>query len=263
MLVDTHAHIHFKDSFEDLPDVLSHARDNGVTKIITVGTDVDSSQAALDLVSKPEFAAAKTGVELFATFGLHPHEAGDGQAALDAILKLARENRDQIVAIGECGLDYFKNHSSVEEQKTALRMQIELAEELDLPLIFHVRDGWDDFFEILTGYKNVRGVIHSFTGGPDEVKKANRFGLYFGLNGIMTFTKDQSQLEAAKLIPANKLLLETDCPYLSPAPLRGKRNEPANVAIIARFLADLRGVELSELSEQTTGNAGQLFNIFK
>lgn len=331
MLVDTHAHLHFADFAGDLPAVLRASRDNGVTKIITVGTDVESSRAALDLVARPELAPSKTGVQFFATLGLHPHSAAGGQAALDEITQLARlvaqnitsyprslsstishpelgsgsidsgsesgmtkgpgsgsgmtglelgvtktelqmtkgpgsesgitNDAPAIVAIGECGLDYFKNHSSAEEQKFSLRIQIELAQELNLPLIFHVRDAWDDFFDILAEHKRIRGVIHSFTGGPKEVERANQLGLYFGLNGIMTFTRDQAQLEAARLIPADRLLLETDCPYLSPAPLRGRRNEPANIAIIARFLAELRDESFGELADRTTTNANHLFTL--
>lgn len=261
MLVDTHAHIHFKDSFEDLPEVLSNARDNGVTKIITVGTDLESSQEAIALATNPEFNAPKTGVELFATIGLHPHDAKSAPETLDQLTALARQNKDKIVAIGECGLDYYRNNSPRADQIKAFESQIELALELNLPLIFHVRDAWDDFFDIVANTENIRGVIHSFTGGPEQVEAANQNGLYFGLNGIMTFTKDQTQLEAAKLIPADKLLLETDCPYLSPVPLRGKRNEPANIAIIAKFLAELRGVDLADLAKQTTANADKLFKI--
>lgn len=262
MLIDTHAHIHFADSFaDDLALVLKNARDNGVTKIITVGTDLETSRVALELVSRSDLTLAKTGVELFATIGLHPHNAKFAPQMLDQMIDLARQNKDRIVAIGECGLDYYRNNSTRDEQISVFEAQLELATELDLPLIFHIRDGWDDFFDIIAGYEGLRGVIHSFTGGPEQVEAANQSGLYFGLNGIMTFTKDQAQLEAAKLIPADKLLFETDCPYLSPVPLRGKRNEPANVAIIAKFLADLRGVELSELAEQTTANARNLFGI--
>ncbi len=259
MLIDTHAHIHFADSYGDLAEVLQNARDNGVTKIITVGTGLESSQAAITLATNPEFSLPKTGVQIFATVGLHPHDASSGE--VEKIIVLARQNRDAIVAIGECGLDYYRDNAPRDEQIKALEAQIELALELELPLIFHVREAWDDFFEVLVNYENIRGVVHSFTGGADEVEKINALGLYFGLNGIMTFTKDTEQLEAAKLIPADKILLETDCPYLAPAPLRGKRNEPANIAIIAKFLADLRGDELADVAARTSTNVEKLFDI--
>lgn len=259
MLIDTHAHIHFADSFDDLPVVLQNARDNGVTKIITVGTDMQSSQAALALASSSALAAAKTGVQIFASIGLHPNCASSGE--LDEVTTLARQEKTSIIAIGECGLDYYRDNAPRDEQIKALEAQIELALELDLPLIFHVREAWDDFTEVLVNYENIRGVVHSFTGGPEEVEKLNALGLYFGLNGIMTFTKNAKQLEAAKLIPADKLLLETDCPYLAPAPLRGKRNEPANVAIIAKFLAELRGEVLPDFISHSVSNSSKLFQL--
>ncbi len=260
MLIDTHAHLHFADSYgDDLLRVLDNSRANGVTKVITVGTDAETSQAALELAANPAYAAAKIGVQIFATVGLHPHHASPEPAK--KIIELARQNSDKIVAIGECGLDYYRDNSPREAQIEALEAQIGLAEELDLPLIFHVRDAWDDFFEVLSGHANIRGVVHSFTGGPEQVEKINALGLHFGLNGIITFTRDQAQLEAAKMIPVDKLLLETDCPYLAPTPLRGKRNEPANIALIAKFLAELRGEKLADLAEQTSANAEQLFSI--
>lgn len=261
MLIDTHAHLHFPDYTDDLEEVLQNAGDNNVVKIITVGTDLASSQAAVALAQNPKYDISKTGMEIFATVGLHPHDAKSGSSVLGELANLAKKNQNEIVAIGECGLDYYRNLSSRKDQKKAMLAQIDLAQELDLPIIFHVRDAWDDFFETLSGYKNIRGVIHSFTGGPREVERANRLGLYFGLNGIVTFSKDQNQLAAAKMIPINKLLLETDCPYLSPAPTRGKRNEPASIALIAKFLADLRGVDFNNFATQTTTNAKRLFDI--
>lgn len=292
MLIDTHAHIHFADSYGDLLEVIKNARDNDVTKIITVGTDLESSPAAVDLAFNPEYSSAKTGVQIFATVGLHPNSASLGE--VQKIARLARQysasHSEQptpttshpesysgsadsgpdpgttnaiptIVAIGECGLDYYRDNAPCDEQIKVLEAQIALAEELDLPLIFHVREAFDDFFEVLMSHENIRGVIHSFTGGPEQVEVANQLGLYFGLNGIMTFTRDETQLEAAKLIPTDKMLLETDCPYLAPAPLRGKRNEPANVSLIAKFLADLRGETIADLAEYTSGNALKLFKI--
>lgn len=258
MLIDTHAHLHFDSYSDDLRTVLSNARINNVTKIITVGTDLESSRVALELVERADTKADATGVQLFATIGLHPHETASD---IEPLLDLAKRNKTKIVAIGECGLDYFKNHASRDEQKKALIAQLELAIELNLPLIFHVRDSWGDFFDVLSNYQDVRGVIHSFTAGPSEVEKANRLGLYFGLNGIMTFTRQPSQLEAAKLIPADRLLLETDCPFLSPTPLRGKRNEPANLTIIAKFLAQLRSEGFASLAESTSANAHNLFKL--
>ncbi|MDP4038520.1 MAG: TatD family hydrolase [bacterium] len=267
MLIDSHAHTHFSDYKDDIDEVLANAKEKGVNKIITVGTNAQDSVRAINFIKNLEFDK----IEVFCSIGLHPHDAKKGENELIKISNLINQGQafnlgprpglDKIVAIGECGLDYYRNLSSKEDQERAFRYQIELALEHNLPIIFHVRDAWRDFFRIITDYKEITGVIHSFSATPKEVEKTLEYDLYFGLNGIMTFTKDKNQLEAAKLIPNEKLLLETDCPFLSPAPNRGKRNEPANVRIIAEFLADLRNQSFDELANRTSQNANKLFNI--
>lgn len=169
--------------------------------------------------------------------------------------------RGKIVAIGECGLDYFYGHSSKQDQEKALRYQIELALEYDLPMIFHVREAFDDFWPIFDDYQGIRGVLHSFTDSSTHLSKAIARGLYIGVNGIMTFTKIPEQLEVARHIPLDRLVLETDSPFLTPAPLRGTVNEPAHVLLVARFLSDLRQISLQEVALHTTSNARQLFSL--
>jgi TatD DNase family protein len=250
-LIDSHAHIHFKDFDEDRDQVVQRAGDAGVTKIITVGTnEIDSDQA---------LAVSRTYDNVWFTVGLHPNDADRGHGALQEIARQAR--LDKVVAIGECGLDYYRQRTSPEQQEKALRFQIELARELNLPLSFHVRDAFDDFWAILDDYSGARGVVHCFTAGSDELRAALDRGLYVALNGIMTFTKEEYQLEAARELPLDRLLLETDAPYLAPAPARGRRNEPANVVPIADFLARLRGETVAELAAATTANAERLFGI--
>ena len=168
-----------------------------------------------------------------------------------------------IVAIGECGLDYFYNHSDKKDQFAALENQMQLAQDNTLPMIFHVREAFDDFWPIYDNFSRLKGVVHSFTDTTTQLDKALNRDLYIGLNGIMTFTKDQKQLAAAKAVPLERLLLETDAPFLTPKPLRGKINEPKNVSITAEFLAQLRGEELSTLAAATTKNARQLFGLPK
>ena len=253
MLIDTHSHIHFDEFRDDLPELLDRAAATGVDKILCVGVD--------DLDSAEAVAVAKAHEHLYATVGLHPHDADRGYEALEQIAWLATQ--ESVVAVGECGLDYFKSQTTKDEQERALRFQIELALEHDLALIFHVRDAFDDFWRIFDDYRDEspRGLIHCFTAGIVEATAALERGLYIALNGIMTFTKDASQLEAAKMIPLDRLVLETDCPFLSPVPLRGKRNEPAHIAHTAKFLAELRGEALEDLESATSSNAETLFRI--
>ncbi len=250
-LVDTHAHIHLDEYSDDLAEVLDRANEAGVTAILSVGVNAADSAKAVELAEKHD--------HVFATVGLHPHEAKDGQGALNKIADLA--SHPKVVAIGECGLDFFKEYSPRQDQIEALKFQIEIALKLNKPLVFHVRDTFDEFFELIDQYKEIRGVVHSFTSTPENMQKAVERGLYVAFNGIMTFTKDENQVEAARTTPLDKIVLETDCPFLSPPPVRGKRNEPANVALVAKFLADLRGDDYDQLCRQTTTNATGLFDL--
>lgn len=263
MLIDTHAHIHFEEFETDLDEIFANAKKNKISTIISVGVDEQDSKNALEFIYNDGIQNLAKGIELFATAGLHPHEAKHGPDALLTIKELVMDGGygDKLVAIGECGLDYYRNESSKTDQTDALVFQIELALSQGLPLVFHVRDAWEDFFAIIKNFPDLRGVIHSFTGDPKEVEIASNYNLYFGLNGIITFTKDDRQLEAVKLITADKLLIETDCPFLAPVPERGHRNQPAFVKYTAEFLAKLRGEDLEDLATQTTINAQTLFGL--
>jgi len=255
VLIDTHSHIHFEDYRDELDAVLERAHEAGVEKILCVGVnETDSAQAV---------AVARAYDNLWATVGLHPHDADRGYEALEEVARLAEF--EEVVAIGECGLDHYKSETSPEDQERALRFQIELGLEQGLPMVFHVRDAFPDFWRILDDYarngQQVRGLVHCFTAGVPELEGSLERGLFIALNGIMTFTKDERQLEAARRVPLDRLVLETDCPFLTPVPLRGKRNEPANTTLTAKFLADLRGESLAELERVTTRNAERLFGI--
>ena len=249
--VDSHCHIHSTDYKLDVDVVLKNNAVAGVNKIICVGTDENDSQLAA------EFAGSHENV--WASIGLHPHDAKLGQEAFDKLGALVKSPK--IVAIGECGLDYFYNHSSKQDQEKALHYQMELAVANDLPMIFHVRDAFDDFWPIYDSHPSIRGVIHSFTATTTELDGILARGLYVGLNGITTFSKNPEQLAAAKAVPLEKLILETDAPYLTPVPLRGTINEPKNVVLTAEFLSRLRGEKLEQLADATTENAQQLFNL--
>lgn len=253
MLIDTHAHIHFDEFRTELDVVLDRAAASTVEKIITVGvSETDSAEA---------IAVARAYEHVWASVGLHPHDADSGYEALEEVARLAEF--DKVVAIGECGLDNFRSLTTPEDQERALRFQIELGLERHLPMIFHVRDAFPQFFAIIDEYRgaSLRGLVHCFTAGVPELEGSLERGLHIALNGIMTFTKDHGQLEAARLVPLDRLVLETDCPFLAPTPLRGQRNEPANIAPIAKFLAKLRGEALEDLESATTANAEKLFGI--
>jgi len=266
-LIDTHCHIHAaqltllgddattalwaKSSDPDPDAMIARAIQSDVTRMICVGCTYADSVMAVD------FAATRENC--WASIGLHPHEAKDGQEALDGIAKLA--GQPKVVAVGEIGLDYFYNHSNKAEQQKALQFQIELALAHDLPIIFHVREAFDDFWPIFDSYAGIRGVLHSFTDNHANFTEAIKRGLYIGMNGIMTFTKVEEQLQIVKDVPLQKLLLETDAPFLTPKPHRGKVNEPAYVRLVAEFLADTKGLPLEDLAAQTTKNALSLFTL--
>jgi TatD DNase family protein len=253
-LVDSHCHPYFPALIDDVDGVLERAGQAGVKKIIAVGTTLADSQQAVELAGRYD--------QVWAGVGVHPHEAArfiqnkDAQAELKEIL-----NKSRVVAVGEIGLDFYKNYAAKDDQIKALRLQIEATHELGLPYIFHVRDGWDDFWQIFDSYAGLTGVIHSFTAHQAQLDQALSRGLSVGLNGIMTFTKDEGQLAAAKRVPLKNLLLETDAPFLTPAPYRGRACEPRHVAVTAQFLAQLRGESLEQLAAATTANAVKLFEL--
>jgi len=257
-LIDTHCHIHETDYPLDCGEVLAAAGAAGVEKIICVGTDLQSSRDAV------EFAVMHENV--FATIGIHPHEAektlaGLGPAKeLDAILAGAFLAK-KIVGVGEIGLDYYYNHSPRETQIKMLNQQIELALKHDLPINFHVREAFDDFWSIFDSFHGVRGVLHSYTDNLANMEKALTRGLYIGINGIATFNKEPNLLAVHKELPLDRMLLETDAPWLTPVPFRGHTNQPSYIPKIVEFLAQLRGETYDEIAESTTANAEKLFKI--
>jgi TatD DNase family protein len=272
-LIDTHCHIHEiveqgnsqdgvhqkwrKAGVDDAEAVAAAAHEAGVDGLVCVGTDVDDSALAVGFVQDRDDA--------WATVGIHPHEAQryvDDDAELQRFAALS--DRPRVVGVGECGLDYYYGHSPEADQEKILRFQIELALAKDLPLSFHVRDAFDDFWPIFDSYHAstpVRGVLHSFTADRAVLDQAMERGLYVALNGIMTFTKDKAQLAAAKAVPLDRLLLETDAPYLTPAPKRGTICEPKHVRVTLEFLAALREEDAPTLVAATTTNARLLFGL--
>lgn len=251
MLVDTHAHLHHEGLAERVDEVLADAEAAGVATIINVGVNETDSAEAIKLAARFK--------HVYATVGLHPHEADRLDQAKTQLSELT--GGPKVVAIGECGLDYFRSQTSPGQQAAAFRLQIELALAHNLPMVWHIRDAFDDFFAIVDQYQGLRGVVHCFTSTKDNMNKAVDRGFLIALNGIMTFTKDEPQLEAAREVPLGSLVLETDCPFLAPVPMRGRANEPAFMKFTAEFLADLRGEAYEDLARATSNNAKALFGI--
>ena len=251
-LIDTHCHLQFEKLAEDEKGVIERAATAGVNKMICVGTSIEDSYQCLVFATRI--------ANVWASAGAHPHDGKDfpvdGATQLQELLKA-----DKMVAVGEIGLDYYKDYSPCEDQQRILRLQIEAGLPSGLPFIFHIRDGWDDFWPIYDSFPEIHGVVHSFSASQKELDEILKRGLYVGLNGIMTFTKDEHQLAAAKAVPLEKLLLETDAPFLAPQGHRGQTCEPKHIKDIAEFLANLRGESLEELSAATTKNAEELFKI--
>jgi TatD DNase family protein len=202
------------------------------------------------------------GPRVWATVGLHPHEAAQGVDEVAALLDRAMAEGNPPVGVGECGLDYFYEHSPREAQRAAFAAQIGLAHHHDLALVFHDRDAWDDLFDVLAA-EGVpeRTVLHCFTGGPTEARRCLDEGMFLSFSGIVTFKNAAPIREAAVLCPLDRLLVETDSPFLAPVPHRGKRNEPGNVALVGTFVAELKGVEASIVAATTTDAARRAFGI--
>lgn len=254
VLTDTHCHIH-EARYEDAEGAWSRAHQHHVGRMICVGTDVTTSGEAT--------VFAETHDSTWASVGLHPHEAAGGLGEVEKLRVLVQNDKDahlgKIVAIGECGLDYFYEHSPREAQIKAFEAQMQLGLDAGLPMIFHVREAFDDFWPIYENFSGVRGVLHSFTDSKKNLEAALSHGLYVGVNGISTFTKSPDQQAMFASIPLSNLLLETDSPFLTPIPYRGKVNEPAFITHVAQHIANLQAINLEELSRATERNATQLF----
>lgn len=232
------------------PEVIEEAREAGVTRLISVGTDGETSAAAI------EVARAHDGV--WATVGLHPHDASAGVESIKGYLA----GDPSVVAVGECGLDYFYEHSPRDAQKEAFAAQIALAKEHGLALVVHTRDAWDDTFDILRSEgAPERWVLHCFTGGPAEARRGIELGAMLSFSGIITFKNAGDVREAAASCPLDRLLVETDSPFLAPVPHRGKVNTPAFVTIVGAAVAEAAGVDVETVERSTWDNAERLFGL--
>ena len=246
---DNHCHVDDERIPGGTAGALDAAREAGVTGFVTVGTDAERSAAAI--------AVAAAHDDVWATVGLHPHDAVNG---VDSIVPLL--DADRVVAVGECGLDYHYDHSPREVQREAFAAQVALAHQRDLPLVIHTREAWDDTFAVLAA-EGVPGhtIFHCFTGGADEARRALDVGAFLSFSGIVTFPSADDIRAAAVLCPADRILVETDAPYLAPVPHRGQRNQPAFVPLVGARVAVVRGVNVSQIEHDTEVNARVAFRL--
>lgn len=269
-LIDSHAHLDFRQFDGDREAVIARARQAGLVAIVNAGTDLESSRASVALADRYDF--------IYATVGIHPHGAKTATRAALAELR-ALASHPKVVAIGEIGLDYYRDLSPRPVQRRAFTDQLALAAELELPVVIHSRDAHDDALNILRGWaksppavpparggdvpkgQGGRGVLHSYAAGPTRLDEVLEMEFCIGISGPVTFKKAERLREVAAKVPLNRLLIETDCPYLTPEPYRGKRNEPAYVRYVAQTIAHARNVTQRKIALATTENARHLFGI--
>lgn len=254
MLFDTHAHLNAEQFEEDLEEVIERAQEAGVSNIVVVGFDRPTITRAMELVEKYEF--------IYASIGWHPVDAidmtMDDLAWIEELLA-----HPKVVALGEIGLDYYWDKSPQDIQKEVFRKQIRLAKKVNLPIVIHNREATADIVMILKeeDAKEVGGIMHCFSGSVEVAKECVKMNFYISLGGPVTFKNAKKPKEVAQEIPLEKLLIETDCPYLAPHPFRGKRNEPSYVKLVAEQIAELKGISYEEVAKKTTENAKKLFGI--
>lgn len=251
-VIDSHAHLNFDDIATDIDGVLARAKAVGVEHIVTIGTTFAESEAALE--------TAKKYPNVSATVGVHPHDVVEhSESHLTEMRDMCAD--PSCVAVGEIGLDYHYDHSPRDVQRYWFERQMELAREFGLPVVIHTREAEEDTEAILKKFPDVTGVMHCYSSGPGLAQKALDMGYMLSFSGIITFNKAEEVRQIAADAPMDRLMVETDCPYLAPAPFRGKTNEPAYVTLVAQKLAEIKGVTAEEMAATTTANTKKLFGI--
>lgn len=256
--IDTHAHLNFSQFHPDLEVVIGQAWEEGLAAIINIGTDLATSTESVNLASRY--------ANIYAAVGLHPHYADNWEEQFDGLKQLVRQPK--VVAIGEIGLDYFRNLSAHDQQLAAFTAQLDLALQVQKPVVLHCRDAYTETLALLESDYIPRlrsgrppGVIHSFTAGPAYAQRFLKLGFYIGINNLITYPQNTSLVEAVKVTGLDRIVLETDCPFLPPFHLKGKRCQPTHVVDVARKIAEIKGVPVCEVEEATTRNAQALFNL--
>ena len=264
MLIDAHSHIHFKEHFSDVDAVIERAEQAGVKGQILIGCNVKDSN---DVVNFVKSRRENHGQENFAcAIGVHPHDSI--QLTVEVLKSFEDLVNDEnqggvktIVAIGEIGLDYFRNFQSEDIQKNAFMEQLKLAKKLDLPVVIHERDAWVETMELLAEAGNKKVVLHSFTGGLKEAQECIERGYYISFSGMLTYPKNDHLRDVTRIVPLDKFMVETDCPYLPPQIYRGQRNEPAYVVAVAKQIAKIKQTSVEDIAYSTSCNAEALFGL--
>ncbi|MCP4093917.1 MAG: TatD family hydrolase [Planctomycetes bacterium] len=254
-LIDTHCHLVWREQENPPGPQLERAREAGVERFVCVATDLESAGRCQALAQKED--------DVFATVGIHPNDVGsmeELQPQLQQLHSMLQES--DWVAIGETGLDFFRDWASPEVQVVSLERHLELSHEFNLPVILHCRNAIEGLLPVLENFEGkLNGVMHCYSDGPEPIERLIELGMHVSFAGNMTFPKSQALRDAAQVVPLNRLLVETDAPFLAPQAKRGKRNEPAYVAYTLQVLAELRGLDASELALTTSSNASKLFNL--
>ena len=253
-MIDSHCHLDHEPLYENLAEVITRSKKIGITKLLTICTTLESFESIKTIVEKDKM--------IYGTYGIHPHETENNQVDKRTIVKSVNEN-EKIIGIGETGLDFFYNYSNKERQITSFKAHIEASIEINKPIIIHSRDAEKETFEILSSYKeqNLKILMHCFTGSLEFSKKLQTLDAFFSASGIITFKNSTDLQNTFKTIPLEKLLIETDSPFLAPIPMRGKKNEPSFIKYTLEKLAILKETTVENMSKITTDNFNKLFNL--
>ena len=252
MLIDTHVHLNAKQFNDTLEEVIQRALENEVSKMIVIGYDNETNKKAIELAESYDF--------IYATVGFHPTEA----------IHITTQDKDhlitllehpKVVGIGECGLDFYWDKEHINTQIELFKWHIDQSIKFNLPLSIHMRDSSEATYRVLSEYQNLKGIMHCYSGSPEMAQSFVDLGLHISLGGPVTFKNGHKPKEVARTVPFEKLLIETDAPYLSPHPFRGQQNEPSRIKLIAESIAEIKGISYNEVAIQTTRNAMDLFNI--
>ena len=253
-MIDSHCHLDHEPLFENLSDVINRSKKIGITKLLTICTTFDSFENIKSIVEKDKM--------IYGTYGIHPHETETNKVDKQTIIKCVNENI-KIIGIGETGLDFFYNHSDKDKQISSFKTHIEAAIELNNPIIIHSRDAENETFEILNSYKNenLKILMHCFTGSLKFSEKLLTLDAFFSASGIITFKNSTELQNTFKTIPLEKLLIETDSPFLAPIPMRGRKNEPSFITYTLERLSTIKSISAEKMSKITTDNFNKLFNL--